>query len=117
MPLISSIAPGRWTTRLATGSAILLLSGCVSIGPQPGHAALRDDAAAHSSRALGALATAPAAWPAQDWWRAYGDPQLDRLVERARAGSPTVAVALARVRQASALEGVVGSALSPQASA
>jgi len=117
MPLISSIAPGRWTTRLATGSAILLLSGCVSMGPQPGHAALRDDAAAHSSRALGALATAPAVWPAQDWWRAYGDPQLDRLVDGARSASPTIAAASARVRQAAALEGLAASSLGPQASA
>jgi NodT family efflux transporter outer membrane factor (OMF) lipoprotein len=37
-----------------------------------------------------------------DWWRAFGDPQLDRLVTDATAGSPTLQTALARVSQAQA---------------
>src|SRR5690349_20306644 len=42
--------------------------------------------------------SAPAAdWPAQDWWRAYGDAQLDRLIDGALANSPTMAQAEARV--------------------
>ncbi|WP_312517623.1 efflux transporter outer membrane subunit [Massilia sp.] len=114
--------PGRRafgvTLRLALGSAILTLAGCVSMGPQGERASVHDaTAAANSSRAIGSLATEVAAWPAQDWWRAYGDPQLDRLVEQARAGSPTVAAAQARVRQASALEGMAAAALGPQANA
>ena len=42
---------------------------------------------------MGALASsqslaAPAAeWPADEWWRAYGDPQLDTLETAALAGS------------------------------
>lgn len=115
--LHSLSAPGRLSTRLALVSAMLALTGCVSMGPQPQLARLNDDAAANSSRAIGSLATETAAWPAQDWWRAYGDPQLDRLVEGARAASPTIAGALARVRQAAALEGMAASALGPQASA
>lgn len=109
--------PGRLSTRLALVSAILALTGCVSMGPQPQLARLNDDAAANSSRAIGSLTTEAAAWPAQDWWRAYGDPQLDRLVEGARAASPTIAGALARVRQAAALEGMAAASLSPQANA
>jgi len=103
--------------RLTLLSALLLLSGCVSMGPQPQRASPNLDAAANSSRAIDSLATEPAAWPTQDWWRAYGDPQLDRLVDGARAASPTVAGALARVRQAAALEGLAASALAPQANA
>jgi NodT family efflux transporter outer membrane factor (OMF) lipoprotein len=38
-----------------------------------------------------------------DWWRAYGDPQLDRLVADALADSPTLDAAIARVRQANAV--------------
>lgn len=34
------------------------------------------------------------------WWRAFGDPQLDRLVDESIAGSPSLTVALARVAQA-----------------
>lgn len=117
--LLVPIAPGRFPERLARGAALMAaaaaLAGCVSTGPQPGHAAPR--AAADSSRAIGSLASETAAWPAQDWWRAYGDAQLDRLVELARQGSPTVAGAEARVRQAAALERAAASALAPQASA
>jgi len=108
--------PGRGRPRLAAGAAILFLSGCVSMGPQPVPASLNLDAAANSTRALSSHA-APVAWPAQDWWRAYGDQQLDRLVDRAGAASPTIAAALARVRQAAALEGLAAAALSPQAGA
>ena len=110
-------APGRLPTRLALCLTLLSLAGCVSMGPQPPAARLALDAAANSSRAIGSLSTEAAPWPAEDWWRAYGDPQLDRLVEQARAGSPTVAGALARVRQAAALEGLAAAALSPHAEA
>lgn len=36
-------------------------------------------------------------WPATDWWRAYGDPQLDTLIDLARRQSPDLAQARARV--------------------
>lgn len=103
--------------RLTLLSALLLLAGCVSMGPQSQQASLDKNAAPNSSRAIDSLTTMAAAWPTQDWWRAYGDPQLGRLVEGARAASPTVAGALARVRQAAALEGLAAAALAPQANA
>jgi multidrug efflux system outer membrane protein len=49
-----------------------------------------------------------------EWWRAFGDPQLDALVERAGRASPTLEVALARLRQARALAGVAEADRSPQ---
>lgn len=39
-------------------------------------------------------------WPAQQWWSAYGDPQLDSLIGRALATSPTIVTARTRVAQA-----------------
>jgi len=36
-------------------------------------------------------------WPAQDWWRHYDDPQLDRLIDMALKGSPDLAQARSRV--------------------
>jgi outer membrane protein, multidrug efflux system len=39
-------------------------------------------------------------WPAQDWWRHYGDPQLDQLVDMALKGSPDLAQAQSRVATA-----------------
>ncbi|HEX7945069.1 MAG TPA: multidrug transporter, partial [Phenylobacterium sp.] len=40
---------------------------------------------------------APAPWPADAWWRTYGDPQLDALIDEALAGSPDMAQAAARL--------------------
>ncbi|MCE1114920.1 MULTISPECIES: efflux transporter outer membrane subunit [Pseudomonas] len=54
-------------------------------------------------------------WPAQQWWRAYGDPQLDGWVALALQGSPSMAMAAARVREAKAMAGVVESAEQLQA--
>jgi NodT family efflux transporter outer membrane factor (OMF) lipoprotein len=48
------------------------------------------------------LSTAPAAWPTQEWWRAYNDPQLDSLIAEGLAHSPTLAEAQARLRSADA---------------
>jgi len=39
-------------------------------------------------------------WPAKQWWSAYHDPQLDSLITRAIAGSPTIVIARTRVAQA-----------------
>lgn len=40
---------------------------------------------------------------AADWWRGFGDRQLDRLVTDAVAGNPSLDAALARVAQAQAV--------------
>jgi len=93
----------------------LLLGGCAGMGPQPAHDQLRSTATVPASAAIASLQPRRAAWPQQDWWQAYGDPQLSALVERARADSPTLAAAQARVRQAAALEGLAEAALAPQA--
>lgn len=37
--------------------------------------------------------------PKGEWWKAFNDPELDALETRARAGSPTVQAAVARVEQ------------------
>ena len=52
--------------------------------------------------ALG-LSGTPAPTIAADWWRGFGDPQLDRLVGDAVAGNPSLDAALARVAQARAV--------------
>ena len=56
---------------------------------------LRDEAP------LAGLSTSQrAGWPAADWWRAYGDPQLDTLMDMALRGAPDLAQARARVSSA-----------------
>lgn len=94
-----------------------LMAGCASDG------GLRPQAtvgAPNQLAAAGTLADAtvsPAAWPAADWRQRYGDAQLDQLVAEALAGSPTLRIAQARVRQAQAFEGMAEAALSPQVGA
>jgi NodT family efflux transporter outer membrane factor (OMF) lipoprotein len=101
---------------LALLAGTLLLTGCARMGRQDPPASMLDAHAVPAQRMTGALGVPAAQWPRQDWWEAYGDPQLSELVVRARAGSPTVALAQARVRQAAALEGLAEAALAPQAS-
>lgn len=97
---------------LLAGTAAALLASCASLptlGPRP--ALLRADALGAES-----LAGAQAAWPASDWWRGFGDPQLTALITEALAGSPDVAAAAARVRSAEAAAQQAGAALLPSAS-
>lgn len=83
---------------LLVGAALLALAGCAT-GPD---AATRPRAAA--SYATASLAAAPARdWPADAWWQAYGDADLDALITRALAGNPDIAAAGARLRRAEAL--------------
>jgi NodT family efflux transporter outer membrane factor (OMF) lipoprotein len=58
-------------------------------------------------------ANAEAAWPAEQWWRAYQDPQLDAWITRATVGNPTLAMAAARVREANEEANVAHSELLP----
>ena len=74
--------------------AAMLLAGCASVPKvQPQVAQVQE-------QALGLGSATPAIDAA--WWSAYGDPQLDRLIETGLAGNPSLAGALARVRAAQA---------------
>jgi NodT family efflux transporter outer membrane factor (OMF) lipoprotein len=66
--------------------------------------------------------TAPADWRTQvnatapleaQWWRSFGDPRLEEVVERALARNPDIAIAAGRVREARAQELNARAALSP----
>jgi len=55
--------------------------------------------------------------PVEGWWRAFGDPQLDRIMADALAANPSLDAALARLRAAQAAIGVERAGLLPQATA
>ncbi len=57
-----------------------------------------------------------AGWPTTAWWKAFGDPQLDALIDEGLSGSPTLAEAAARVRVAQALTAEAVSASLPKVS-
>ena len=81
--------------------AALALIGCVDRGNWKPAPQLAPEALASSQTLHDARSTA-ASWPTDHWWRSYGDPQLDALVEEALAGSPTLEIAQARLRAAQA---------------
>jgi multidrug efflux system outer membrane protein len=60
--------------------------------------------------------TAAAAWPSQDWWRGFHSPDLNALIEDARAHNFDIAAAIARVRQADAQVRIAGAPLLPDIS-
>ena len=102
-------APSRIAGLLAAASA-MALAACASL-PPPTAARVAKPAQAY---AAATSFTAPQAeWPAQTWWTAYGDPQLNGLMDEALAGSPDLAQAEARLRKAQALTGVARAAELP----
>lgn len=86
--------------------AVLLLAGC-SVGP--GFVAPQ----AEVPGAYRAGAPAVAAWPSGEWWRGFGSAELDGLIAEARANSPDIQAAVARVRQAEAQLRLAGASLWP----
>jgi NodT family efflux transporter outer membrane factor (OMF) lipoprotein len=52
-------------------------------------------------------------WPNDRWWTSYGDPQLDRLIDEALAGSPTLAQAKIRVIRADTSRAAATAAILP----
>lgn len=94
----------------AVALTALLLSGCAAIpdlGQKPVPVAPESVVASQSL-------TAPAgAWPADQWWAAYGDPQLNQLIAEGLAASPDLATADARFRRAAGMAQQAGAAILP----
>lgn len=77
-------------------TAVLTLGGCAnSAGIAPVARTIAPD-----SVGLDTSAAAPAL--AADWWRGFGDPALNDLIERALAGNPSLKIAQARLERAQA---------------
>jgi NodT family efflux transporter outer membrane factor (OMF) lipoprotein len=101
----------RTTPKLLTGLAILLVTGCATVPEvgEPAKPARPGDYA--STRSFGG---ARGEWPADQWWRDFGDPQLDGLVAEALTSSPTIDQAAARLQIASAQVDLARAALLPK---
>lgn len=99
--------------RLSRPGMVLLLlatSACAAVpnlGPKP----LPRSASDYASSA--SFAAARSEWPADGWWKRYGDAQLDRLIGEALAGSPDLEAAAARMRSAEGFAQRASSALKP----
>jgi len=99
---------GRLRLGLAALSTVSVVAAGCSVGPNYARPPVEEPALFKSG---GAGEPAP---PIQtDWWRLYGDPELDQLIASAHASNQTLRQAVARVDQARALARVAGSFLYP----
>ena len=71
------------------------MTGCASIGP--GAPAVQSIRGSQLD-----LLDSPIAWPTDQWWQRYQDPQLNAIVTEALAESPSLATARARLDMANA---------------
>jgi NodT family efflux transporter outer membrane factor (OMF) lipoprotein len=95
----------------------LALAACASSrGLQP-QATLLDADSLQTQRTLSAAGLSQPGWPATDWWRALGDPQLDALIAEGLQRNPGLDAADARLRQARAQIGTAHAERLPSVSA
>ena len=73
---------------------LLAISGCAQLPRLDPPPAVKDVEGLGSSTSFSAPA---AAWPGEGWWHAYGDSQLDSLIDEALRGSPDLDLAQARL--------------------
>lgn len=87
--------------RLLSLSLMFALSAC-TVGPEYVRPALPAPAAWQSAGGEEEI------WPTPEWWRSFGDPQLDLLQEATRRGNPDLRGALSRIEQARAAARITG---------
>lgn len=92
--------------------ALFGLTGCAGMSAVQAPPALRDG----PSLGLAAEQSTPMTLDAQ-WWRAFGDAQLDRLIDEALASSPSLKIVQARLARAQAGADGAGAASGPQLTA
>jgi len=97
---------------LKLGALVLALGlgACADMsGVAPAQSKMRDPAS------LGLAAdTAQAPAVSADWWREFGDAELDRLIAQALTSSPSLGLAQARLARAQAMAGMAKAATLPQ---
>ena len=99
--------------RLALLGTVAALAGCSTVGPDYSQPDQPVPTHYVESETTSRLSDAELA----GWWRAFGDAQLDALVNRALAQNLDVQAAAARIREARAGEAVAGAASRPQVEA
>ena len=92
-------------------ASVLLLAGCASF---EGIHQTAQPITKLTSGAVDATANADIQWPLAQWWRSFGDSQLDALIERALQNSPTLATAQSRLARAQAAAGLANANRAPQ---
>ncbi|WP_430390065.1 efflux transporter outer membrane subunit [Dyella sp. 20L07] len=102
---------------LALPAAIALcvaLAGCATSRGLHTTGTMTDPGHLQSERSLADVQLSPTAWPTQDWWVSYGDPQLSALIDEALKNNPNLDQAQARARQAQAVAQSLNAGRQPQ---
>lgn len=103
--------PSRPVMKALLLASLVSAGGCAQIpdlGPAP---ALKPVVELEATKSLAAPS---ASWPGDRWWEAYGDRQLNALIEDALRDSPDLQRAQARLRHAGAAVQGGGAALMPE---
>lgn len=101
---------------LAAGVIATGLTGCADMSGIAPTASLRD-AASVGLQAPASSGVPVASTPGAEWWKDFGDEQLNRLVAQALASSPNLKMARARLARAQAVIEVADAATLPQINA
>jgi NodT family efflux transporter outer membrane factor (OMF) lipoprotein len=99
-----------WAASIAAAVAALSLAGCVN------YSGIKSDKQIEPPAKLETQQSLPAEggqWPAMDWAKQFGDPQLPALIEEALQANPTIDQARARIEKASSYVGSANSTLYP----
>jgi NodT family efflux transporter outer membrane factor (OMF) lipoprotein len=104
---LNSVWSRRAVVKAGLGFPALALARCAT-----GHDQVAPEADIPAAWRAGA-ATATAVWPTDTWWTGFGSPELNGLIDQARAQNFDIQAAMARVRQADAQVRIAGAALLP----
>jgi NodT family efflux transporter outer membrane factor (OMF) lipoprotein len=99
-----------WAASIATALAVIGLAGCVN------YAGIKSDKQIEPPAKLETQQSLPAEggqWPAMDWAKQFGDPQLPALIDEALKDNPTIDQARARIEKATSYVGSAKSTLYP----
>ncbi len=101
----------RRAVAVVVAAALSMMGGCAQmpkLGPSP---AVKTVEALGSAQSFSAAAQT---WPGDQWWREYGDPQLDALIDEALRDAPDLRLAQARLHGAEAAAQGIGATRMPE---
>ncbi|MDN7179011.1 efflux transporter outer membrane subunit [Caballeronia sp. SEWSISQ10-4 2] len=99
-----------WVASIAAAVAALALAGCVNYGGIKSDKQIEPPAKFETKESLPAEG---GQWPAMDWAKQFGDPQLPTLIDEALKSNPTIDQARARIEKATSYVGSANSTLYP----
>jgi NodT family efflux transporter outer membrane factor (OMF) lipoprotein len=107
---VTQLRDGALAASIAAAIATLGLAGCVNYVDIKSDKHLAPPSTFETNQSL---PQESGHWPAMDWAKQFGDPQLTALIDEALESNPTIGEARARIEKASSYVGSANSALYP----